>query len=431
MMQPVGLTPSWNLGEKIVFRFLFIYFILYIFPFPVATFPYADVFMTGLSSTTLWNGIVVFTGKHILHLYKEITVLPNGSFDTTWNYVHVFVIFCASGILTLVWSVVDRKRLDYSKLFFWLIVVLRYYLAVSLVSYGFVKIIKVQFPDPSFDRLFQTYGQSSPMGLLWTFMGYSVSYNFFVGLGEALGGFLLFFRRTKLMGCLLNLAVLSNVVMLNFAYDVPVKLLSMHLLIMNFVVMAPDVKRLIDFFILHRPVMPSPLGPIFADPKWQIGYKIGKGVLIGYTVLAGLFLNYQRYRGMNGDYTSFQQFNGVYEIETQIVKSDTLPAKEGDTRRWKKIIPYRGNVVCVEYMDHARTYFQIKSDTLQKEFDMTSMGSSMTYHFRYKQHDDRYFLRGELFKDSVWMDVRNVTDPKELLLVNRGFHWVNENPYYW
>jgi hypothetical protein len=40
------------------------------------------------------------------------------------------------------------------------------------------------------DRLLKPYGESSPMGLLWTFMGYSTGYNLFTGGAEALGGLL-------------------------------------------------------------------------------------------------------------------------------------------------------------------------------------------------------------------------------------------------
>ena len=55
-------------------------------------------------------------------------------------------------------------------------------------------------PSPSIESLRETYGASSPMRLLWTFMGVSAGYRIFSGLAEALPGFLLLFRRTSTVG---------------------------------------------------------------------------------------------------------------------------------------------------------------------------------------------------------------------------------------
>jgi hypothetical protein len=52
--------------------------------------------------------------------------------------------------------------------------------------------ISSQFPAPTQDRLMQSYGDSSPMGLLWTFMGASEPYTMFVGFAEMISGILLF-----------------------------------------------------------------------------------------------------------------------------------------------------------------------------------------------------------------------------------------------
>ncbi|MFY9224894.1 MAG: hypothetical protein WAQ98_19635, partial [Blastocatellia bacterium] len=70
------------------------------------------------------------------------------------------------------------------------------------------------------DRLIQPFGDASPMGLAWTFMGASYSYNFFAGMGEMLAGFLLIFPQTATLGALVAIGVISNIVMLNFSYDI-------------------------------------------------------------------------------------------------------------------------------------------------------------------------------------------------------------------
>jgi hypothetical protein len=126
-------------------------------------------------------------GKHILRLSTDITVQPNGSGDTTYNYVQQTCYLVLAAVATGVWSVVDRRRMQYARAHDFLRIYVRYSLASSMLSYGFAKVFKMQFPFPSVERLMDPFGDSSPMGLLWTFMGYSTGYNLFTRGAEVLG----------------------------------------------------------------------------------------------------------------------------------------------------------------------------------------------------------------------------------------------------
>ena len=55
-------------------------------------------------------------------------------------------------------------------------------------GYGFAKVVPLQFAQPSSIRLGQQLGDMSPMGLLWTFMGFSPSFQIFTGAVEVLAG---------------------------------------------------------------------------------------------------------------------------------------------------------------------------------------------------------------------------------------------------
>ena len=79
--------------------------------------------------------------------------------------------------ITIIWSLVDHKRPAYSWLKKLLITYTRYYLALIILSYVLFKIMPTQFDEPSARMLVQMYGESSPMGLLWSFMGYSTVYH--------------------------------------------------------------------------------------------------------------------------------------------------------------------------------------------------------------------------------------------------------------
>ncbi len=373
---------------------------------------------------TLWTPLIEWTGKHILNLSESITVLPNGSGDTTWNYVQVLVIALLSTIGMMVWSILDWKRPNYSKIFYWLTVIVRYYLAVVLIGYGFVKIFKTQFPFPFLERLTQPYGNSSPMGLLWTFMGFSAAYNFFTGFCEALGGFLMFFRRTKMLGALITIGVMSNIVLLNFTYDVPVKLLSLHLLFLSLFLLAPDAARLLNFLILNKPTVPEELKPIFKERKWNIALRVVKTILI-ILALGFQFLNISSVQKQLEDALLKPPLYGMYDVDLHVVNHDTIPPLRNSTRCLNKVIVNQAGYASLEYMDNAKIHYMFSADTLKHTIELLYTDSSKVYEFNYVNEGDVYKLRGKAYGDSIFVTMRK----NDFLLVNRGFHWISEYPY--
>ena len=76
------------------------------------------------------------------------------------------------------------------------------------------------------------------MGVLWSSIGSSPAYESFAGCAELLGGILLIVPRTTTLGALVCLADMTQVFMLNMTYDVPVKLLSFHLILLSLFLLA-------------------------------------------------------------------------------------------------------------------------------------------------------------------------------------------------
>src|SRR5262249_43062543 len=143
-----------------------------------------------------------------------------------------------------------------------------------------------QFSSVTPDRLVQTYGESSPMGLLWTFMGFSALYCFFGGAAEMLGGLLLTLRRTTLLGALVSAGVLANVVMLNLSFDLPLKLFSPHRPARAPSRAARARRRLPTLFLLTRGPAPAPEPPLIARPRVR---KIAQALV---AVLFAVYVGY-------------------------------------------------------------------------------------------------------------------------------------------
>jgi hypothetical protein len=177
--EPLEERPAWAPAQRILFRFLFAYLVLFIFPFPLDQIPYLEIAYKEYEK--LWHWLVPWVGKLVFH--AEITVFPNGSGDTTYNYVQVFCYAVMAAAVAAAWTLLDRRRTDYTGLYRGLRIYVRFYLTAVMMMYGSAKVIKAQFPNPPLDRLLQPIGDASPMGLLWTFMGTSESYNIFTGAG--------------------------------------------------------------------------------------------------------------------------------------------------------------------------------------------------------------------------------------------------------
>ncbi len=278
---PDQTVKPWSTPRVIAFRALFCFFILIDFPFPMSLFP-------GIQRLLFWYetaylALSVWVGKSIFHL-KYISTARNGSGDKTTDYLALFCIVVITLVATLIWSIVDRKRRHYTTLFEFLTVYVRFALAVALISYGMYKIVPSQFPAPTLAALTETYGESSPMHLLWTFMGFSPAYNVFAGSCELLAGLLLMSRRTTPLGSAIAAAVLLNIVMLNFCYDVPVKIYSCELLAQALFLLAPHMHRLAAVFVLNRRAEPVLLAPRFTRRSLKIAHFVLKACLISFVL---------------------------------------------------------------------------------------------------------------------------------------------------
>jgi len=418
------MTPSnpWPVFTKVVFRFFFVYFILYTCPFPFGWFMFTEGI--GEFYTDIWLAPINWTGRNILNLDYDVTIKPAGSGDTTYNYVQIFIFAVFAFVVTAVWSVLDRHRENYNRLSYWFTIYLRYCLAVVMLTYGFSKVIPLQFGPPSLDRLAQPLGEMSPMGLLWTFMGYSTPYMVFAGIGEVAGGMLLFFKRTRVLGCLIVIAIMSNVAMLNFSYDVPVKLFSMHLLGIAFFLIAPDVKRLLQFFVFNQATQPVRIEPVYATRDGKIAYFTGKSVFVLAFTLLPLYQSvemYRKYRSPGGNPPLY----GIYDVETFVWAGDTLRQSSRDTRGWTKLMIDRRGSATIRYMDGVNVLWECETDTSQHTIRLSAQNSSNPSDFMYRQEGENMVLDGSLNGQQI----NAVLKKRNFLLVNRGFHWINEYPF--
>ena len=417
----------WRRSEKILFRFFFLYFVLYIFPFPIDFLPWLGDYASEWNGN-FWQYIVAKVGSGILNISSPISSAPTGSGDMTYNYVEMFTKFSLSLIGCIIWTALDYRRREYRRLFTLLHIGLRYYLAFILLVYGISKLFTNQFSSLSLFDLIKTYGDSSPMGLMWNFMEFSDAYTFFSGFGEALAGLLLLFRKSTKLGSLVAIAVMTNVVMMNFSYDIPVKLYSSHLLLMAIWILLPYSGNLVRFFILNRPTEADRHSPYFSKRKFKIIGHVLKGILILYVI--GSFVN-RSAKGYNtyGKGAAKPELYGIYNVTEFIKNYDTVPPSLTETERWRTFVVNSSRAYGYKTMEDKITYLSPEIDTTAHRLLLTSwQDSTETYRFKYHYKDSILTLKGSSQKDSLFIQLRQI-DHTKFLILNRGFNWINEVPY--
>jgi uncharacterized membrane protein YphA (DoxX/SURF4 family) len=421
---------GWPLGRRIAFRFLCVYLVLYYLPAPIGMIPGTE----GLAELydRPWRALAVWVGRHVLHLRQDITVFGGDSTDTTYNYVQLFCWFVIASAATILWSILDRRRSQYRELHGWLRVYARYMVAMAMVSYGALKVFKLQFPFPSPDRLMQSYGDSAPHELLWNFMGYSRGYTFFTGAAEVLGGVLLLSRRTTTLGALVVMAVMANVVMLDFCYDVPVKLLSSHLLLTAIFLLLPDLKRLADVLLRNRPSEAMDLAaPRFA-PGWMSRGRVAVKVLfIGSMVFSASMIGVMSYS--RGDSAPRPPLYGLYEVEAFVRNGEAVAPAVTEAERWRWVAVNERRMLVIKLMDDSTQRYRLALDQTNRVLTLTPRGApgepEEKFALSYARPDDHHLvLQGTFKNDSLTVTVRRVVQSK-FLLVSREFQWISERPF--
>jgi hypothetical protein len=267
------------------------------------------------------------------------------------------------------------------------------------------------------------------MGLLWTMMGASLSYNIFTGAAEILGGLLLTVRRTTLLGALVCAGSMAQVAMLNFSYDVPVKLYSLHLLAISFFLMLPDLKRMANMFILNRAVEPSDMRPLF-----KRGWLNRSALILRTLFIVGLtaFWLYNAYDGVRqyGSLAPKSPFYGIWNVDEFEVDGEIRPPLVTDDFRWRRVVFDSPRRLAIQFMDELRRRYTIKLDADQKRIEIGNFDDpTWKANFSYEQPEPEFLaLAGTIGDKAVRARLRRIEMP-QFLLTNRGFHWINEVPF--
>jgi len=415
-------TEKWSPLKRVAFRFCFTYFGLYALATQIfgslLLIPYFHFRGLGL----LWpmREITIWLAVHVFQITAPLSYTGASIGETSFFWIQMFWILALSGIVTVVWSMADRGRRDYATLHKWFHLFLRLALASQMFEYGLTKVIPNQFRMPPLVTLVQPVGNLSLEGLLWASIGAAPAYEMFLGFAELLGGILLLFPRTALFGALICLADMVQVFVLNMTYDVGLKQISFHLILISLFLLAADFTRLANFLFLNRPVLPS------GNVSRRVA--ILQIVLAAYLISVQTLVNWS-YWHTGGSGSPRSPLYGIWNVEELAVDGQIrTPALNDYDRQWRRVIFDSPDIVAFQRIDDSIAHYGASIDIDAKSISLTK-GRSRNWKSSFafeRAESDQLTLDGEMDGHRIHMQLQ-LTEFDTFPLLNSTFRWVRPN----
>lgn len=424
-------TAAWPLAWRSLFRFVFCYVALFAV-YPVDGIVNMLCHDAGIGSgvaalpESILHALIPWIGANVLHLGNPITVFTNGSGDTTFDWVLVATNLAIAAVAAIAWSVLDRRRLEYERLWAWLQYGARILLAAELLSYGLDKVMPLQFGVLAPSRAIMPFGFGNRMGVLWGFMETSRIYTMFAGAAETLGGVLLLFPRLVTLGALIAFGCMLNVFVLNIAYDVPVKIFSFHLALLAVLILVPALPRLADLLVRARPAGAIERAPLIDGGRRDALLMYATlgvfAIYAGYTVVGGL-------RGLAGR-SSYADptapLYGIWRVES-FEPRHSAPGSVPDDKRWQWLAIDSTASGAIVYMDGVEQPVALSYDPAQRVLALYRSREG-AYEARFTMtptRADDSILDGDLGGDPI--RIRIVRVP--IQVTEQGIHLIKEHAY--
>jgi len=434
---------TWKGWEKVLFRFFFIFFIILILPLDWKF--YRELFSIHWAHLHFHDLFDLSKYQPRILPEDRIAAWGIGSF-ANWG---VFILISIIG--AVIWGRADSGRKEYTVLYYWLRVLVRFRLAFLLITYGFIKLFPLQMPYPSLSNLLTNYGDFYAWKIYFQTLGISPKYESFLGFVEILSAFLLFNRRTVTFGVGLIFGFIGNVAVANGFYDIGEQVLSSYIVLMAAFLFVHDIPRLYQLLVKEKVARANKFIPDFsAGPVRRLRLGLKYAFLVFVVVFAyKVFDNYSTDPYKVPHQAGLSNAYGFYNVRQFVLNKDTLPYSKTDPQRWQDVIFEKwstltikvnrpviidkssGEAVHEKDIDRnyelagfaGRHYFYYDADTLQQTLalqnkNINQRGERLYLHYT-RPNDSTILLSGiNERRDSIHVVLARV-DKKYLMLEGR------------
>ncbi len=307
---------------------------------------------------------------------------------------------------------------------------LRLGLAFYLLVYGWSKVLLLQMGRADYGDALINYGEMSPMGLLWRMVGYSVPFQVLSGVAEVLAAALLLWRRTAGVGAAIAAFDMFFVFLLNLAYDVPVKQLSLVLAIGATVAAIPYVTRFLRATFTAGPIPRGPIPTIVTGRPGTVLHVIAPVLAIAAVAASGVLGHAMLPGPVEG-----RPLAGVYRVTED--RAEPAAQLAGDTR-WQQVAfgqwiaggkaratirLANGDLLIGTYRDAGPDSVRIELDPPQRGDTRAPDEPASTLTLRWESYPD-----GSVRLIGSGQDLVVTPDPERRFLFDRGFSWDAQRP---
>ena len=222
---------------------------------------------------------------------------------------------------------------------------------------------------------------------------------------------------------------MTQVFMMNMTYDVPVKLLSFHLILLSIVLLAPDFSRLMRFFFFNSATEGPQNCALFSTRKANfiaLAIQVVFGVWLLGANLYGSVTGWHEYGGGSPK----SELYGIWDIDQLIIDGKPREPLTTDNERWRRaIFEYRGRMA-FQRMDDSLARYSAEINSKDQTLALTkSDDKNWKANFKYvRGSNDHVEMNGTMEGHQTHITFR-LMDRNKFLLVSRGFHWISEVPF--
>ena len=424
--KPLLKEQRWNLLTLIGFRFFFLYLAVFSLATQISGSLFLIPFVSYRGMGPLWpmRHITEWVGAHLLGIEGPLAYAANSG-ETVFFWAQTFWVLILAITGTIAWSALDRRRENYLTLHKWFRLFVRFALAASMFEYGMTKIIPVQFAKPALNTLVTPVGNLSISNLLWTSIGAAPAYEIFTGFAEMIGGTLLLLPRTTTLGALICLADMSQVFVLNMTYDIGLKQISFHLIVLSLFLLAREFRRLRDFFFFpDRNVGRAAEPPLFKNAAWNRAAVILQVAFGVYLIGVQAYAN-RTYWYAAGDRSPRSPLYGIWKVDELSIDGEARSPFLADyDRQWRRVIFDTPDKMAFQRLDDSFARYNASVDIYGNTIALTKPNSKWRANFSYQRPStDRLILDGEMDGHNIHVQTELV-DFDTFRLLNSGFRWV-------
>jgi hypothetical protein len=218
---------------------------------------------------------------------------------------------------------------------------------------------------------------------------------------------------------------------LDFSFDIDVKLGALNYFVLAIFLLAPDARRLLNLLVLNRATSPAVLRPLWPERPWTArAMAVCKALFIFALVVPGVQFAWQnrpvaRPKG---------PLYGIYDVEKFVEHGRDRPGVATESGRWSKVAfvdlegSTAGEVTIRNSDDSIVRYRSVSAGPKPRltwsDIPFWSGSNAARFVFSYSRPDSNLLV---LQNDQLEITMRRVDTPYPLF--TRKFHWIIETPF--